>query len=315
MRLDLSFTPNFTPKTIGEFIKQKDELTSFKPVNLEYFHILKKSGFDSHEECLKPENKEKNRYDDILCLDVTRVKITPKKGKNDYIHANYVDCYDIPKKYVVTQGPLKETVDQFWQLVWEQNSRIIVALTDLQVAGKEMCAPYWYPYNEQQIFQADELSIKAASETRYSGYLQTTFEVYNSDTKERRVIRHFMYSDWPNDGVPSNVESFMGFMGDVYEAQQSFIIKKVVESAPIIVHCTAGAGRSGTYCAIDSCIRELMKNETVSIPEAVLKVRHQRYASVLNERQYAFIYDVIYKVVKFYEEHNFHAYKNRSRAS
>lgn len=305
MRLKIMPTPKFAPMSADKFRKRVEKESDFLgAIQFEHHQIVAQPHFGSFEHYSKQENLKKNRYDDIICLDATRVKITPKKGNTDYIHANYVDCFEIPKKYVAIQGPLEETIGQFWQVVWEQNSRIIVMLTELQVAGEEKCAPYWHPYdNKQQIFQADELSIRTVSESKESGYVETTFDVFNCCTEESRLIKHYMYLDWPDRGVPSDWDSFKQLICTVDKERQRLLAEMADGPAlgPIIVHCSAGVGRTGVFCAVDSCFYQLVKTETVSVPETVLRIRQQRYSSVSTTEQYVFIYKILYEFAQSFE--------------
>lgn len=169
-----------------------------KSIQFEYYRVVTQPEFRTCEHLKKKENKNKNRYEQIRCWDETRVKTTPKNNDTDYIHANYVDSFGTPMKYVATQGPMKETIGQFWQMVWEQNSRIIVMLSELRVAGREKCASYWCTYNcKQQTFEAGELLIETVNERRKSGYIKTILDVRSCTTGERRRIKHYLYSDWP----------------------------------------------------------------------------------------------------------------------
>ncbi|CAH2088479.1 unnamed protein product [Euphydryas editha] len=140
MPLNIIPTPKFIPISVKEFKRHLQESDFLEAIQLEHYQIVAQQHFGSFEHFSKLENCSKNRYNDILCWDETRVKITPKKEDTDYIHANYVDSFEIPKKYVATQGPLEKTVEHFWQLIWEQNSCIIVMLTKLQDAWKISCA-------------------------------------------------------------------------------------------------------------------------------------------------------------------------------
>ncbi|XP_044597550.1 tyrosine-protein phosphatase non-receptor type 9-like [Cotesia glomerata] len=304
MHLNIISTPKFVPISLKEFKRRAQESDFLEAIQLEHYQIVAQSHFGSFEHFSKQENCSKNRYDDILCWDKTRVKITPKKEDTDYIHANYVDSFEIPKKYIATQGPLEETVDQFWQLIWEQNSRIIVMLTKLQDGWKENCAPYWHPYDDKyRIFQAGEISIRTVSETNGSGYVQTTFDVSNCITGESKLIKHYMYEDWPDNGVPATWKSFMRLYCDIKEERERLLAKIQDGPAlgPIIVHCSAGVGRTGVFCAVDSCLNQLLTTKTISVPETVLKIRQQRYLSVLATEQYAFIYRILYEFVKLFE--------------
>ncbi|XP_061729147.1 tyrosine-protein phosphatase non-receptor type 9-like [Cydia pomonella] len=230
----------------------------------------------------------KNRYHEILCWDSSRVKITPRNGDTDYINANFVNY--------------SETIDQFWQMVWEQNSQIIIMLTKFQVAGKEICAEYWNMDKKQMNFQAGELTIKTVDVIQNSGYITTTFEVSNCTTKESRLIMHYQYLDWPEHGVPSKFESLTNLIIDMTRNHQKILRKATnAPTGPVIVHCSAGIGRSGTFCTIDLCITQLVRTGNISVPETVMQIRKQRRSSVCDVNQYIFIYTVLHEFLRLFD--------------
>lgn len=304
MRFEIS-TSNFAPLCEEEFKRRKNQPGYLEAVQFEHYQIATQQQLGPFKHFLKKENKRKNRYRDILCWDETRVKITPQKDDTDYIHANYVDSFGIPKKYVATQGPLEKTIEQFWQMIWEQNSRIIVMLTELCIAGKEKCAPYWYTHeSEQQTFKTGEFSIKTVNEERKSGYVETIFDVCHCTTGERKQIKHYLYSDWPDHGVPSKCHSFMKLILTVNKERQQLLTEMAdgLAPGPIIVHCSAGVGRTGTFCAVDSCLHQLAKTRTISVPETLLKIRKQRYFSLMVPEQYIYVHTVIHEFIRLFEK-------------
>ncbi|XP_061729064.1 tyrosine-protein phosphatase non-receptor type 1-like [Cydia pomonella] len=190
-------------------------------------------------------------------------------------------------------------------MVWEQNSRIIVMLTKLQENGKEKCAQYWTAFgSKQNIFVTNEFSIKTLKETKNnSGYTRSLFEVFNSTTEESRLILHYQYVDWPEYGAPTNTKSFTNLIWDVNDQYRSTLINEVnrLTPGPIIVHCSAGVGRTGTFCAIDSCIYQLAKTKEVSVPKIVMQIREQRCLSVIAVEQYVFIYTVLHEFLQLFD--------------
>nr|ACE75459.1 protein tyrosine phosphatase [Glyptapanteles indiensis] len=299
MSVEIMATSKFTSMSADEFRKRAKESDVLEAIQFEHRQIVEQSRIGTSQNFSKHENYERHRRDDIYWDE----KRTPKEDNTNYIHARYVDCFEIPKKYVAIQGLLGKTLDEFWQLVWEQNSRIIVMLDELKVAETDKCALYWHPYgNKQKIFQANELSIRTVSETTESGYGETTFHVSNYITGESRLIKHYMYLEWSEFGVPTNCESFMQLNLDVEDERHRLLTEMVDEPAlgPIIVHCSGG-GRTGVFCAVDSCVFQLVKTETVSVPETVLKINKQQCSSVSTMEEYIFIYRILYEFAKSFE--------------
>ncbi|KAJ8881291.1 hypothetical protein PR048_017771 [Dryococelus australis] len=238
-------------------------------IKLEYYQVVTTLDFGSFENFFEEENEGKNRYEDIPCWDRTRVTVTPGKDNSDYIHANYVDSFGSPKKFIATQGPLKETIEEFWQMAWDQNSYIIVMLTDFQVSGVEKCARYWGIDKDHALFTCTgKFLVSIISETKESGYVES--------------------AGWPDFKTPTNSLLFINFILAVNSERQRLLREAVngLVPGPIIVHCSSVTGRTGTFCAVDTCIYQLVKTETVSVPGTVMKIRSQRYSSVVAPEQY-----------------------------
>nr|ACE75165.1 protein tyrosine phosphatase [Glyptapanteles flavicoxis] len=292
----------FTSMSADELRKRAKKSDVLEAIQFEHHQIVEQSRIGTSQHSSRQDNYERNRRDDIY-WGAACENMTPKEENTDYIHARYVDCFEIPKKYVAIQGLRRKTLEQFWQLVWEENSRIIVMLDELEVAEEDECALYWHPYgNKQKIFQADELLIRTVSETTESGYVETTFDVSNCTTGESRLIKHYMYLDWSELGVPATCESFMQLNLDVEDERHRLLTEMVDEPAlgPIIVHCRGG-GRTGVFCAVDSCVYQLVKTGTVSLPETVLKISQQQCSSVSAIDEYIFIYRILYEFAKSFE--------------
>ncbi|XP_061729049.1 tyrosine-protein phosphatase non-receptor type 9-like [Cydia pomonella] len=299
----IMFSQKLTTLSEEEFRRKRYQAGYLNTIRFEHYLITSQPQIGSFEHFSKQENEKKNRYPDIICWDASRVKITQKNCDTDYIHANFVDHYETSRKFIIaTQGPLKETIDQFWQMAWEQNSRIIIMLTKFQVAGEEKCAKYWNADNPQVKFQAGELSIKIVDVTQSSDYITTIFEVFNCTTEESRLIMHYQYLDWPDQKVPPKCESLMKLIIDMTEEHQKILRKATnAPTGPVIVHCSAGIGRTGSFCATNLCITQLAKTGKISVPEIVMQVRKQRRSSVFAVEQYVFIYTVLYEFLRLFD--------------
>lgn len=296
------FSQKLTTLSEEEFRTMRYQGDYLNRIRFEHYFITSQPQIGSFEHFSKQENKRKNRYPDVACWDDSRVKITSSNGDTDYIHANYVDLYETSRQLIATQGPLEGTIGQFWQMIWEQNSGIIVMLTKFQDAGEEKCAKYWNTRNKQNDFQTGSLSIKIEDEEQNSGYIKIIFEVSNKITKESRRIIHYQYLDWSDHSVPSNSRILMNLIMDMTDEHQK-TLKKATNgpTEPIVVHCSSGTGRTGTFCAIISCLTQLAKTEKVSVPKIVMKLREQRRSSVIFVKQYEFIYTVLYEFLRLFD--------------
>merc|ERR1719262_1948609 len=193
----------------------------------------------------KVENKKKNRYPDKLPYDHNRVLLNAlANGTNsDYINASTVTDHD-PRNpsFIVTQGPLGQTVSDFWQMVWEQGCVVIVMLTRLQDNGYQLCTRYWPEEGSEQyhIFEVHLVSEHVWCED----YLVRSVYLKNTRTGETRTVTQFHFRSWPAHGVPSSTKSLLEFRRKVNKSYRG-------RSCPIVVHCSDGVGRAGTYVLID----------------------------------------------------------------
>ncbi|VDO05830.1 unnamed protein product [Rodentolepis nana] len=193
------------------------------------------------------ENRWKNRYRDIIPYDETRV-LLQSESTGDYINANYVKVNEVPsRRYILTQGPLPQTVVHFWQMVLEQKSSVIIMLNRFTEKGTIKCFNY-FPLNPQQTltFPESTFSVTCISEENKGFYAIRTLEVVNSDTNETHRIQHFHYTRWPDFGVPDYPSSMLNLLWDV---RRTGALDD--PDHPSIVHCSAGVGRSGTFVLID----------------------------------------------------------------
>ncbi|KAJ8894286.1 hypothetical protein PR048_006901 [Dryococelus australis] len=260
---------------------------------------------DSEVEIIMDEKELKLRSEVITVMDI---RITAQEDYSDYIHANYVNGFQSPKKFIATQGPLRTTIGHFWQIIWEQNSFIIVMLADLKFFGQQICTPYW-PENNNYLLVIDKLGLVTLIRvTRKSGYIKTLLEVFNTTVNEKRQIKHLKYTDWLDFNVPTDMDLFRDFILTVNRERQK-ILKETHDQltpGPVILHCSTGVGRTGTFCGIDSALYQLVKSGTISVPETVLKIQRARHTTVITPRQYGFIYkrkpDSLSSIIQEYEE-------------
>eukprot|EP00076_Gallus_gallus_P032392 XP_024997930.1 tyrosine-protein phosphatase non-receptor type 1 isoform X4 [Gallus gallus] len=195
-----------------------------------------------------PRNKNRNRYRDVSPFDHSRIKLN--QGDNDYINASLIKMEEAQRSYILTQGPLPNTCGHFWEMVWEQKSRGVVMLNRVMEKGSIKCAQYWPRKEEKEMFFEDtNLKLTLISEDIKSYYTVRQLELENLTTQETREILHFHYTTWPDFGVPESPASFLNFL---FKVRESGSLNP--EYGPVVVHCSAGIGRSGTFCLVDTCL-------------------------------------------------------------
>lgn len=229
-------------------------------------------------------NKYKNRLVNVLPYESTRVCLEPIRGQDgsDYINANYVDGYRLRNAYIATQAPLKATVDDFWRMVWEHNSTIIVMLTKLRENGQEKCEHYW-PIERSQRY--NNIMVHPIAEYSMTYHVVREFNVTDSRNGVSRTVRLFQYMDWPEQGVPKNSDGFLEFIGLVHKTKEGF-----GQDGPITVHCSGGVGRTGVFIGLSVILERLQYENVVDVFSTAKLMRSQRPQMIQSEEQYQFLY-------------------------
>uniref|UniRef100_A0A668AKR6 protein-tyrosine-phosphatase n=1 Tax=Myripristis murdjan TaxID=586833 RepID=A0A668AKR6_9TELE len=231
-----------------------------------------------------PCNKFKNRLVNIMPYETTRVCLQPIRGLegSDYVNASYIDGYRQQRGYIATQGPLAETTEDFWRMLWEHNSTIVVMLTKLREMGREKCHQYW-PAERSARYQY--FVVDPMAEYNMPQYILREFKVTDARDGQSRTVRQFQFTDWPEQGVPKSGEGFIDFIGQVHKTKEQF-----GQDGPISVHCSAGVGRTGVFITLSIVLERMRYEGAVDIFQTVKMLRTQRPAMVQTEDEYQFCY-------------------------
>ncbi|XP_047666048.1 receptor-type tyrosine-protein phosphatase C isoform X12 [Tachysurus fulvidraco] len=247
----------------------------------------------SVREAKKSENHPKNRYVDILPYDYNRVCLS-HGGTDDYINGSFIEGYKETNKYIAAQGPKEETIGDFWTMIWEQKTSIIVMVTRCEEGNKNKCAQYW-PSMERETEIFDDLVVKIKGEEKCPDYIIRHLTLMNRKEKSaEREVTHIQFTSWPDHGVPSDPGLLLKLRRRVNSFKNFF-------SGPIVIHCSAGVGRTGTYICIDAMIESLEAEGRVDIYGYVVKLRRQRCLMVQVEAQYVLIHTALIEYSQFGE--------------
>ncbi|KAE8605901.1 hypothetical protein XENTR_v10010508, partial [Xenopus tropicalis] len=241
-----------------------------------------------------PENKAKNRYNNVLpcesapltCTpypyDHSRVKLSaPNHQTEDYINANYMPGYMTSREFIAAQGPLPNTVTDFWRMIWEKNISAAVMLTRCVELGKVKCEQYW-PSSGQKEF--GDISVSLIEESVQPEWVIRDFTVTHKRENRSKHVRHFHFTAWPDHGVPKTTDVLIGFRNLLWD-----YVKLSPPNSPVLVHCSAGVGRTGTLIALDRIMKQIDKEDAVDVFGTVHSLRVHRVLMVQTENQYIFL--------------------------
>uniref|UniRef100_A0A667XDQ6 protein-tyrosine-phosphatase n=1 Tax=Myripristis murdjan TaxID=586833 RepID=A0A667XDQ6_9TELE len=243
-----------------------------------------------------PANMKKNRVLQIIPYEFNRVIIPVKRGEEntDYVNASFIDGYRQKDSYMASQGPLQHTIEDFWRMIWEWRSCSIVMLTELEERGQEKCAQYW-PSDGVMVY--GDISIELKREEESESYTVRDLLVTNNRENKARAVRQFHFHGWPEVGIPTDGKGMINIIAAVQKQQQQS------GNHPITVHCSAGAGRTGTFCALSTVLERVKAEGILDVFQTVKSLRLQRPHMVQTLEQYEFCYKVVQEYIDAFSDY------------
>ncbi|XP_036402790.1 receptor-type tyrosine-protein phosphatase epsilon-like isoform X3 [Megalops cyprinoides] len=243
-----------------------------------------------------PANMKKNRVLQIIPYDFNRVILSMKRGQEftDYINASFIDGYRQKDYFIATQGPLSQTVDDFWRMVWEWRCHSIVMLTELQEREQDKCFQYWP--TEGSVTYGD-YCVEMKGDTLCDTFSLRDLVLTYLPEKQTRLVRHFHFHGWPEIGIPAEGKGMIDIIASVQKQQQQS------GNHPIVVHCSAGAGRTGTFIALSNILERVKAEGLLDVFQTVKSLRMQRPHMVQTVEQYDFCYRVVQDFVDIFSDY------------
>ncbi|XP_052216900.1 uncharacterized protein LOC127834857 isoform X8 [Dreissena polymorpha] len=240
---------------------------------------------ESTNAAIKTANTSKNRYRNMYPYDKNRVilSVIGNDVDTDFINASFIDGYSSPKNYIAAQGPLADTIADFWRMVWENNVRVVVMVTNLVEDSKRKCIQYW-PKDAANNCQYGDSTIHLLSEDIHADFVVRTLECNRKGSS--KTITHLHFTAWPDKDVPDTALSLLQFWRKVRSLKRH-------EESPWIVHCSAGVGRTGTFIALDYLYDQGVSEKHINVFDAVLLLREQRINMVQTKNQYLYLHEVL----------------------
>ncbi|KAL0968339.1 hypothetical protein UPYG_G00265610 [Umbra pygmaea] len=228
-----------------------------------------------------PWNRSKNRFTNIKPYNNNRVKLLSEPGMpgSDYINASFISGYLCPSEFIATQGPLPGTVADFWRMIWETRTRTIAMLTQCYEKGRIRCHQYW-PEDHKPVTVFGDIIITKLTEDVYPDWTVRALKVERHG--DYMVVHHFNYTSWPEHGVPESSTTLIQFVRAIRATRH--------DNTTIVVHCSAGVGRTGVFIALDHLLQHISDHDFVDIYGLVAELRSERMCMVQNLAQYMFLH-------------------------
>ncbi|XP_062857904.1 tyrosine-protein phosphatase non-receptor type 14-like [Trichomycterus rosablanca] len=252
-----------------------------------------------------PENTERNRFRDVVPYEENRVELVPNKENNTgYINASQIKMVIRGEEwhYIATQGPLPNTCHDFWQMVWEQGVNVIAMVTAEEEGGRSKSHRYW-PKLGSKHNSATHGKFKVTTKFRTDSgcYATTGLKVKHLMSGQERTVWHLQYTDWPEHGCPEYVQGFLSYLEEIQSVRRhtnSMLDTSKNPNPPVVIHCSAGVGRTGVVILTELMISCLEHNERVEVPVMLSQLRQQRMLMVQTITQYKFVYQVLIQFLK-----------------
>ncbi|XP_033646232.1 tyrosine-protein phosphatase non-receptor type 5-like isoform X3 [Asterias rubens] len=242
---------------------------------------------DNHTDSIEvPGSAAKNRYPKILPNPSTRVVLPsiPNDTISDYINANYIRGYDRePMAFIATQGPMVHTFTDFWRMAWFSEAPIIVMVTKLKERNKNKCDKYWPP--QQGIY--GDIEVNVLEVNRNDDYILRILNL--KYLEESRQMLHYWYTSWPDNKAPENPLTLLEMIKEVQISRADNSLPK----GPVVVHCSAGLGRTGCYIGISVGMRQLEEEKMVDVLGIVCQMRQDRGGMIQTNEQYEFVHQAL----------------------
>uniref|UniRef100_A0A672SUB0 Tyrosine-protein phosphatase non-receptor type n=1 Tax=Sinocyclocheilus grahami TaxID=75366 RepID=A0A672SUB0_SINGR len=270
----------------------------------EYEHVPKKRPNCECTIAQMPENSDRNRFQDVLPYDDTRVELVPTKENNTgYINASHIRVTVRGKEwsYIASQGPLSSTCQDFWQMVWEQGVAIIAMVTAEEEGGREKSFRYWPRLGSRHnTVTYGRFKITTRFRTDSGCYATTGLKIKHLLTGQERTVWHLQYTDWPDHGCPEDFKGFLSYLEEIQSVRRHTNSSSDPKNTnlPVLVHCSAGVGRTGVVILSEIMIACLEHNEMLDVPTVLNLLRQQRMMMVQTLSQYTFIYKVLIQFLR-----------------
>ncbi|PNJ11599.1 tyrosine-protein phosphatase non-receptor type 20 isoform X6 [Pongo abelii] len=279
---------NFHEQTaIKHCLKMLEKKTTAYDIMQEFMALELKNLPGEFNSGNQPSNREKNRYRDILPYDSTRVPLGKSK---EYINASYIRIVNCGEEYfyIATQGPLLSTIDDFWQMVLENNSNVIAMITREIEDGIIKCYHYW-PISLKKPLELKHFRVFLENYQILQYFIIRMFQVVEKSTGTSHSVKQLQFTKWPDHGTPASADSFIKY---IRYARKSHL------TGPMVVHCSAGIGRTGVFLCVDVVLCAIVKNCSFNIMDIVAQMREQRSGMVQTKEQYHFCYDIVLEVLR-----------------
>ncbi|CAH1791812.1 unnamed protein product [Owenia fusiformis] len=271
-------------------------------VFMEFEQIPKKREHCTCNAATHPENANRNRFREVYPYDDNRVKIPPSRSNSlGYINASHIKMHIASDDwlYIATQAPLDNTVSEFWQMIWESEVYVIAMLTEIQEQGKQKCCSYWPRVGDKSPMQFGDFQIYMQFCNKTEWFNTSRLTVKHLPSKCERELWHLQYTDWPEKGCPEDIHGFLAYLDEIdCVRRHAYSEHPDNKLTPILVHCSAGVGRTGVVILAEIMKACLERNETIEIPKVLRQLREQRMHIVQTVGQYSFVYRILIQYLK-----------------